>query len=142
MGNNNWIIINLDENKNYIDIIYIIINFLKFYHIILFKKLVYQKFIQNFVEVCELCCKSSLIYSTILIDIDEDSDITKTPLEIILDICIFYLTFCSTKFSDNVLNNKKVIQFFILMIILGYYLQIIQLMVKRGQKMRILFLIF
>ena len=106
MGNNNWIIINLDENKNYIDIIYIIINFLKFYHIILFKKLVSQKFIQNFVEVCELCCKSSLIYSTILIDIDEDSDITKTPLEIILDICIFYLTFCSTKFSDNVLNNN------------------------------------
>ena len=106
LGNNNWIIINLDENKNYIDIIYIIINFLKFYHIILFKKLVSLKFIQNFVEVCELCCKSSLIYSNIFIEIEEDSDITKTPLEIILDICIFYITFSSTKFSDNELNNN------------------------------------
>ena len=46
-----------------------------------------------------------LINSNILIEIDEDSDITKTPLEMILDICIFYITLTSSKFVDNVYDK-------------------------------------
>ena len=112
MDNNDWVVINLDENSNYLDIIYIIINFLKFYHSNLFRRLVSQNIIQNFVDVCELCCKTSLIYSNILIEVDEELNITKTPIEIILDICIFYINLSSTKFSENSFEkdiNKDVI---------------------------------
>ena len=112
MDNNTWVVINLDENSNYLDIIYILINFLKFYHNHLFKRLVSENIIQNFVDICELCCKTSLIYSNILIEVDEEFNITKTPIEIILDICIFYISLSSTKFSENSFEkdiNKDVI---------------------------------
>ena len=95
-------IIKSDSNNNYLDIIFCLINFLKFYSNILFKKLYSSSFIQNFVDISELCCKSSLIYSNILINADEDSSITKTPLEIILDICIFYTTLTSNKYCDDI----------------------------------------
>ena len=93
-------------NNNEIYIIYCLINFLKFYHNILFKKIYSEKFIQNFVNICELCCKCGLIYSNILIEIDEDLEITKTPLEIILDICVFYTTLTSNKYNENIFDNN------------------------------------
>ena len=99
--NNNYIVI----RDNYIDIIFCIISFLKFYHDIFFKKTYSMEYIQNFELICDLCCKSSLIHSSILIEIDNISGITKTPLEIILDICIFYLTLTSSKYCENLADN-------------------------------------
>ena len=98
---NEWPIIDLDKTNNYLDIIYILINFLKFYHHILFTKIVSEQLVLDFIEICRLCCTSSLIYSNILIQTEEDLDITKTPLEIILDTCIFYITLCLNKLSEN-----------------------------------------
>ena len=103
-NNNN--IIKEKDNNNDIYIIYCLINFLKFYYNILFKKIYSEKYIQNFADICELCCKCGLIYSNILIETDEKSEITKTPLEIILDICVFYITLTSNKFNENVFDNN------------------------------------
>ena len=106
---------NLDSyNNNFLDIILCLINFLKFYKNILYKKLYSTNFVQNFVNVCELCCQSSLIYTNILINEDEDSIITKIPLEIILDICIFYTNLTSIKYSENIsdkeINKEEIIE--------------------------------
>ena len=104
--NNNNNVINSEENDKYLDIIYSLINYLKFYDIIFFQKTYSEKFLQNFIDVCELCFKCSLIYSNILIEIDENSCIEKVPLEIILDICIFYISLTSSKYCENLSENE------------------------------------
>ena len=104
-----WLVINPNKKNHYIEIIYIIINFLKFYYKILFTKVVGEKFILHFLEIFDLCCKSSLIYSNILIETEEYSGITKTPLEMILDICFYYIKLCLTELCNNSLNNKDII---------------------------------
>ena len=106
-NNDNCNTINLDnDNNNYIDVIYCLINFLKFYNNILFKKLYTVKFIQNFINICKLFCKSCLIHSNILIEIEENSNILKTPLEAILDICIFYISYSSREYCKKLSNNE------------------------------------
>jgi hypothetical protein len=105
--NDNYNLINLEnDNMNFIDIIYLLINFLKFYNNIFFKKLYSVKFIQNFINICKLCCDCGLIHSNILIEVEENSYITKTPLEIILDICIFYVNLSSSKYCENLSENE------------------------------------
>ena len=105
--NDNYNLINLEnDNRNFIDIIYLLINFLKFYNNIFFKKLYSVKFIQNFINICKLCCDCGLIHSNILIEAEENSYITKTPLEIILDICIFYVNLSSSKYCENLSENE------------------------------------
>ena len=88
--NENDININDDNNGLFtIDTIYCLIYFIKFYNNILFKKLYDEKYINNFINICKLCCTSCLINSNILIEVE---DCSKTILEIILDICIYYVT--------------------------------------------------
>ena len=104
---------------NYLDIIYFLINFLKFYHHILFKKLYQERFIKNFIELCYICKSSGLIYSSYLITIDEKSNIRKTILEMILDIIFFYMNLSTNKYiedslednidKDNIINSQKII---------------------------------
>ena len=92
-----------------IDTIYCLINFLKFYYIILFKKLYPEKYIISFINVCKLCSKSCLINSNILIEFKDSS--SKTILEIILDICMNYIIKSCKHFYQPLkaeeLNNLK-----------------------------------
>ena len=107
---NNSNIINInDENSCFlsIHIIYCLINLLKIYNIILFKNFYSLEFIHIFIDLCELYYKSSLIYSNIMIEIEEDSGIFKTPLEIIFDICISYIYFISIKFCEDISKKEK-----------------------------------
>ena len=83
--------VNIDYNSKFLDLVCCTINFLKFYHNIFFKNIYPEKYIDNFISLCYKCYNSGLIYSTILIQIEENSDVKKTALEIILDICIFYI---------------------------------------------------
>ena len=97
-----------DNNVTFtIDTIYCLINFVKFYNTILFKRFYSEKYINHFLEICELCEKSCLINSNILIEIDNNS---KTILEIILDICLYYFTKISKKVikenTDNFINEQ------------------------------------
>ena len=105
-NNNISNIIITEDDETYLNIIYCLINFLKFYNNILFKKVYPLKYIENFVDICELCFKSCLIYYNILIEIDNFTFITKTPLEIILDICIFYITLTSGKYCENLSEEE------------------------------------
>ena len=109
--------IKLNDNNGVftIDTIYCLIYFLKLYNNILFKRLYPENYITNFIDICQLCCKSCLINSNILVNIGTCS---KTVLEIILDICIYYITkssrFCyeplSLSFEEiNGVNNEKII---------------------------------
>ena len=103
--------ISSEDDESFLEIIYCLINFLKFYNTIFFKKVYSKKFIENFVEICELCNKICLVNYNILIEIEirENeyySPIEKTPLEIILDICIFYLTLTSNKYSEDFLEDE------------------------------------
>ena len=79
--------------------IYCLIYFVKFYNTILFKRFYPLKYVREFVEICELCEKSCLINSNILIELDNCS---KTILEIILDICLYYFT----KSSKHVIKEN------------------------------------
>ena len=108
---------NLNDNNGIftIDTIYCLIFFLKLYNHILFKRLYPENYITNFIDVCQLCCKSCLINSNILVDI---GSCNKTVLEIILDICIYYIInssrYCyeplSLSFEEiNGVNNEKII---------------------------------
>ena len=80
---------NLNDNNGIftIDTIYCLIFFLKLYNHILFKRLYPENYITNFIDVCQLCCKSCLINSNILVDI---GSCNKTVLEIILDKIFFF----------------------------------------------------
>ena len=98
-----------------IDTIYCLIYSLKLYNHILFKRLYPENFITNFIDVCQLCCKSCLINSNILVDI---GTCTKTVLEIILDICIYYIINSSRYYYEpgslsfeeiNGVNNVQII---------------------------------
>ena len=93
--------VNNENYINYIDIILILINFLKFYYSIFFKRLYSERFVNNFIDLCNICYNSGLIYSTILIEVEENSDIRKTTLEIILDICTYYIYSSSNKYLDD-----------------------------------------
>ena len=104
--NNNNNMINSEEDDKILDIIYCLINFLKFYDTIFYQKIYSQKYVQNFIDICELCFKTSLIYSNILIEINETSCIEKVPLEIILDISIFYISLTSSKYCENLSDNE------------------------------------
>ena len=107
---NNSNIFNInDENSCFlsIHIIYCLINLLKIYNIILFKNFYSLEFIHIFIDLCELYYKSALIYSNIMIEIEEDSGIFKTPLEIIFDICISYIYFISIKFCEDISKKEK-----------------------------------
>ena len=91
---------NDDNNVTFtIDTIYCLIYFIKFYNTILFKRFYPLKYVREFVEICELCEKSCLINSNILIELDNCS---KTILEIILDICLYYFT----KSSKHVIKEN------------------------------------
>ena len=99
---NNLNVLNFDENNNSIfnvHLIYCLINFLKFYNTILFKKIYPKRYIDNFINLCEILYKSSLIYSNILINTSFGS--TKTLVEIILDISIFYINLTSNKLLEK-----------------------------------------
>ena len=96
--------INIDDDR-YINLIYCLINYLKFFNTILFQNIFSIRFIQNFIILCDFYFKSSLIYSNILIRTEKNSDIMKTPLEIIMDISIFYISLISKKYCDN--SNKE-----------------------------------
>ena len=93
--------INFVYNNNFSDIIFCSINFLKFYNNILSKRIYSELFIDNFIDLCNICSSSGLIYSTILIDIDENSNTKKTILEMILDICFIYLNLCARKYLEK-----------------------------------------
>ena len=107
--------INFNNNNGLItiDTIYCLIYFLKFYNSILFKKLYPEKYIQTFINICELCDKSCLINSNILVDLENSS---KTILEIIIDICLHYIIKTSKQFFKpnpdviNNVNNESVIK--------------------------------
>ena len=98
--------VNIDYNSKFLDLVCCTINFLKFYHNIFFKNIYPEKYIDNFINLCYKCYNSGLIYSTILIQIEENSDVKKTALEIILDICIFYINL-STNISFENLNKQN-----------------------------------
>ena len=103
--------ISSEDDESFLDIIYCLINFLKFYNNIFFNKVYSKKFIENFVEICELCNKICLVNYNILIEIEIKeyeyySLIEKTPLEIILDICIFYITLTSNKYNENLFDDE------------------------------------
>ena len=100
--------INNESNNNFIDNIFCLINFLKFYNSILLKKIYSENFFSSFINICNLCCDSGLIYSTILLSIKENNSIIKkTILEIILDICMSYLYKNTDKLLDNPQSNDK-----------------------------------
>ena len=93
--NQNNINYNDDNNVTFtIDTIYCLIYFVKFYNTILFKRFYQERYIFHFLEICELCDKSCLINSNILVELD---NCYKTVLEIILDICLYYFTKISKK---------------------------------------------
>ena len=109
-GNNN---INDDNNLFKIDTIYCLIYFLKFYNTILFKRFYPEDYINNFLGICELCDESCLINSNILINF---GGISKTIIEIILDICMNYLIKCFKHFYEpasfeeiNNIRNENII---------------------------------
>ena len=101
-NNNN----NIEYTNNFSDIIFCSINFLKFYNDILSKKIYSELFITNFIDLCNLCCSSGLIYSTILIDIKNNSNIKKSTLELILDTCFTYLNLCAKKYDSTKESNE------------------------------------
>ena len=88
-----------------IDTIYCLIHFLKFFNNILFKRLYSEKYIDCFINICELCHKSCLINFNILINLDNCS---KTILEIILDICLFYMIKSSRQFYLDPLPIEEI----------------------------------
>jgi len=102
---NNLNVLNFDENNNCIfniHLIYCLINLLKFYNTILFKKIYSKRYIDNFIDLCEILYASSLIYSNILINTKYGR--TKTIVEIILDISIFYINLTSNKLLEKLLD--------------------------------------
>ena len=98
--------INIEYTNNFSDIIFCSINFLKFYNNILSKKIYSELFITNFIDLCNLCLNSGLIYSTILIDIKKNPIIKKTTLELILDTCFIYLNLCAEKYNIAQQNEE------------------------------------
>ena len=110
---------NNDDNYNHrfnINSIYCIINLLKFYSNILFKRLYPEKYIKEFISVCEIIIDCGLIYSDIFIKL-ENAKIYKTILEIILDDCLNYLIYSSKHFYDpldveniNGIRNENIIK--------------------------------
>ena len=88
-----------------IDTIYCLISFLKFFNNILFKRLYSDKYIDCFINICELCHKSCLINSNILIELE---NCQKTILEIILDICIHYMIKSSRQFDLDPLPSEEI----------------------------------
>ena len=78
------------------DGVYCLIYLVKFYNNILFKKLYPEKYITQFIEVCELCKKYYLINSNILVKLDDNC--YKIMLEIILDVCLNYIILSSQHF--------------------------------------------
>ena len=101
-------VINNDMDKEYLDTIYCIINFLKFYHCLFFQKVYSLKFINNFMNLCHICFSSGLIYSNILIDTKENNDFKKSTLEIVLDICFFYIYLSTKYYLDKISISDKV----------------------------------
>ena len=104
-SSNNSDINNENNNINYVDILICLINFLKFYYYIFSRRIYSERFVNNFIEICNICYNSGLIYSTILIEFEENSDKRKTTLEIILDTCIYYIYSSSNKFLEESLQN-------------------------------------
>jgi hypothetical protein len=104
-SSNNSDINNENNNINYVDILICLINFLKFYYYIFSRRIYSERFVNNFIEICNICYNSGLIYSTILIEFEENSDKRKTILEIILDTCIYYIYSSSKKFLEETLQN-------------------------------------
>ena len=93
--------IKIEYSYNFSNIIFCSINFLKFYYYILSKHIYPELFIDNFINLCNICCSSGLIYSSILIDIKKNPDIKKTILEMILDTCFTYLNLCSKNYDNS-----------------------------------------
>ena len=91
--------IKIEYSYNFSNIIFCSINFLIFYYNILSKNIYPELFIDNFINLCNICCSSGLIYSTILIDIKKNPDIKKTTLEMILDTCFTYLNLCAKNYD-------------------------------------------
>ena len=54
---------NINNNNTFLDIIYCSINFLIFYHDILFQKIYQENFINIFIDLCNILYNLSLIYS-------------------------------------------------------------------------------
>ena len=106
-SSNNSDINNDNNNTNYVDILICLIHFLKFYYNIFFKRIYSERFVNNFIEICNICYNSGLIYSTILIEVEENSDKRKTTLEIILDICMNYIYSSSKKFLEDTPQNDS-----------------------------------
>ena len=96
---------NNDNGLLTIDTIYCLIYFIKFYNNILLKRLYPEKYLNNFISICELCIKSCLINSNILIEVGKGS---KTILEIIMDICLNYIIKSSTQFYAPKLKIEEV----------------------------------
>ena len=97
-----------------IDSIYCIIYLIKFYHDIFMERLYPEKYIQEFIDICEICIKSCLLYSNILIKFENCS---KIILEIILDTFLNYILVTTNHYCKplspekiNELTNEIIIK--------------------------------
>ena len=96
---------NCNNNDNLLEIIYCSINFLKFYYNILFKKIYSENLINIFIDLCNFFYNSNLIYSSILIEVEPGK--SKTILETILDICIYYIYSTTNKFMEDSSSDNE-----------------------------------
>ena len=95
---------NINNNNTFLDIIYCSINFLIFYHDILFQKIYQENFINIFIDLSNILYNLSLIYSSILIEVEANKG--KIIIEIILDTCIYYLNSSAKKYMEVSLDNN------------------------------------
>ena len=100
------------NKKITISIIYCLINFVKFFHIIIFDNNLMDlfdnyKFLHIFFDILVLCLKTKIIYINIYIKLNEKSlSIYKTIPETILDICIKLITSDKLETDNNNSNEK------------------------------------
>ena len=87
-----------------IDSIYCLIYLIKFYNHIFFKRLYPQKYILEFINICDICTNSFLIHTNILIKLEKCS---KTLLEIVLDTFLYYLIFSTNYFLSKLNDEEK-----------------------------------
>ena len=94
----------IDNNIEFnVDSIFCLIELIKFYSNMFFKRLYDERYIGEFIEACKICMVSGLIHSNILIKID---NCYKTLLEIILDTIINYVIFSSNYYNQKLTTEQ------------------------------------
>ena len=91
-------------NEFSIDSIYCLIYLIKFYSNILFKRLYSEKYILEFINICDICISSRLIHTNILIKLE---NCCKTLLEIVLDTFLHYAVFSTNYFLQKLNDEQK-----------------------------------